>query len=134
MEDALNFDLFKSIGVSNFDIPLFQSLVHSAHVFPAMNQVESHPRLNQQLNEFWAQYKIRLTAYSLLGVGLLICNPVIVLIGQNYNNTFIEIKVKDINVFSDSLFISTLRYDHNSPLNLPPDHNLCRSLVVLLFY
>ncbi|KAI0826779.1 Aldo/keto reductase [Trametes gibbosa] len=59
----------KSIGVSNFDLPLLQKLVKVAKVTPAVNQILFHPynyAQNKDLLEFSAKHGIITEAYSSL--------------------------------------------------------------------
>ncbi|KAJ7706733.1 NADP-dependent oxidoreductase domain-containing protein [Mycena rosella] len=68
--EALKKDgLAKSIGVSNFTLPQLQSLVKSALVWPAVNQIELHPynyAARKSLLEWSAQHGIVTEAYSSL--------------------------------------------------------------------
>lgn len=55
-------------SVSNFSVKNLTSLLETAKVVPAVNQVESHPYLPQQsLDRFCQEKGIILTAYSPLG-------------------------------------------------------------------
>jgi len=68
MEEALERGLTRHIGVSNFGIKRLKALMDTAVHSPEMNQVESHPYLQQQeLLEFCLSNGIHLTAYSPLG-------------------------------------------------------------------
>jgi glycerol 2-dehydrogenase (NADP+) len=58
----------KSIGVSNFGVPLLEQLFKETKVVPATNQVELHPFLPlNDLQGLCAAKGIVLTAYSPLG-------------------------------------------------------------------
>jgi glycerol 2-dehydrogenase (NADP+) len=58
----------KSIGVSNFGIPLLKQLATSTSVVPATNQVELHPCLPlEDLRTYSKEHGIILTAYSPIG-------------------------------------------------------------------
>ncbi|XP_054160273.1 uncharacterized oxidoreductase YtbE-like [Oppia nitens] len=95
LEDALNQGLVKSIGVSNFNEQQLQSLIQTANVFPAINQIESHPQLSQrQLIDYCRQFKTRVTAYSPLGAGSLITHPVLTQIGNTYNKTAVQVMLR----------------------------------------
>ncbi len=47
-EEAVNQELVKSIGVSNFNVEQLTSLLRTANITPPMNQEESHPKKNQK--------------------------------------------------------------------------------------
>jgi alcohol dehydrogenase (NADP+) len=66
LERALEKGLVKHIGVSNFSPTKLQQL--KANIPPDVNQVESHPYLQQpKLHEYCREHKIHITAYSSLG-------------------------------------------------------------------
>ena len=70
MERCQQAGLCRHIGVSNFNIPKLQHLLDRGSIPPAMNQVESHPYLQQpELFEFCRDHDILFTAYSPLGSG-----------------------------------------------------------------
>lgn len=48
MEECLNKDLVKAIGISNFTITKTEGLLKTAKTVPAVNQVECHPYFQQQ--------------------------------------------------------------------------------------
>lgn len=68
MEALVDNGLVKHIGVSNFNVPKLERLMHTARILPEMNQVESHPLLAQNdLLQFCTDNQILYTAYSPLG-------------------------------------------------------------------
>ncbi|KDP22435.1 hypothetical protein JCGZ_26266 [Jatropha curcas] len=68
MERCLDLGLCRCIGVSNFSSNKILSLLDSASVPPAVNQVEMHPLWRQaKLREVCGDYKIHVSAYSPLG-------------------------------------------------------------------
>ena len=68
MEEALDLGLSRHIGVSNFSATKLAELSVSAHVLPALDQVELHPYLQQQeLLRFCSERGIAVTGYSPLG-------------------------------------------------------------------
>ena len=70
MEEAVNAGLCRYIGVSNFSVRKIESLLGSATIRPAANQVESHPFLAQdELLEYCREQGMVFTAYSPLGSG-----------------------------------------------------------------
>ncbi|KAI9254593.1 NADP-dependent oxidoreductase domain-containing protein [Phascolomyces articulosus] len=63
-----NKDKLKAIGVSNYSIPIFEDLLKTAKIVPAVNQVELHPYNPQQkLLDYCESKGIHVTAYSPLG-------------------------------------------------------------------
>lgn len=88
----------RSIGVSNFTIPMLQELLDKAEIPPAMNQVEIHPSLPQEeLLEFCKKNNILLTAYSPLGnPGLkgalkVMDTPAVQEVAKKYNKTPVQV-------------------------------------------
>lgn len=68
MEQQVQRQLVRTIGVSNFSINKLQALLSGASILPAVNQVECHPYLQQNaLQVFCQQHHIHLTAYAPLG-------------------------------------------------------------------
>lgn len=70
MEEAQMKGLAKAIGVSNFGKKKLGALMEKAEIMPSVNQVESHPLLQQNdLIDFCHKNMIAVTAYSPLGSG-----------------------------------------------------------------
>lgn len=70
MEEVHQKGLAKSIGVSNFGQKNLSKLIEKAEIVPSVNQVESHPFLQQlELVDFCRKNMIAVTAYSPLGSG-----------------------------------------------------------------
>ncbi|MEM1173532.1 MAG: aldo/keto reductase [Pseudomonadota bacterium] len=68
MEQLVNAELVREIGVCNYNSGLLNDLMAYATVKPAMLQVESHPFLTQQkLIRLAGYYNIAVTAFSPLG-------------------------------------------------------------------
>jgi len=68
MEQLVEQGLCKAIGISNFTIKKTKTLLETAKIVPACNQVEFHPYLPQQeLKAFCDSKGIVITAYSPLG-------------------------------------------------------------------
>lgn len=78
----------KSIGVSNFTCAHLQRLIDETGVTPAINQIELHPRLNQiELREFHRTHGIVTQAWSPLGQGQTLAEPVIKEIAHQHQRT-----------------------------------------------
>ncbi|UXI18069.1 hypothetical protein NH340_JMT04012 [Sarcoptes scabiei] len=71
LEEAMQLNLTRSIGVSNFNRKQLKKLLEAEReFFPVVNQVECHPYLNQEkLLEFCKENNIYLVAYSPLRRG-----------------------------------------------------------------
>ncbi|KAI8079099.1 NADP-dependent oxidoreductase domain-containing protein [Gilbertella persicaria] len=68
MEKLVKEHKARSIGVSNFTIPMLEELLSKCEIPPAVNQVEIHPKLPQEeLFAYCKSKNIILTAYSPLG-------------------------------------------------------------------
>lgn len=68
MEDCVERQLARHIGVSNFSIDHLEDICQAARKKPEVNQVELHPYLQQpELLEYCRKKYIYLTAYSPLG-------------------------------------------------------------------
>lgn len=78
-----------SIGVSNFTVEALQEIIDATGVVPAINQVETHPYLNQaELRAFEADKGILHESYSPLGSGKgLLEDPVLADIAEKLGAT-----------------------------------------------
>jgi 2,5-diketo-D-gluconate reductase A len=78
----------RSIGVSNFQIDHLERIIDATGVVPAVNQIELHPRLQQaELRRFHAERGIITEAWSPLGKGELLDDPVIEEIASAHDRT-----------------------------------------------
>ena len=78
----------RSIGVSNFHAPHLQRIIGETGQVPAVNQIELHPRLQQKpLRAFHAEHDIVTEAWSPLGQGQLIDDPLIGKMAAKYGRT-----------------------------------------------
>ncbi len=67
-----------SIGVSNFHVEHLERIIDATGVVPAVNQVELHPSLQQrELRRFHEQHEIRTEAWSPLGQGSALQDPIV---------------------------------------------------------
>lgn len=78
----------RSIGVSNFEPEHLRILVDTSGIVPAVNQVELHPLLQQEeVRAANAQLGIATEAWSPLGRGSLLANPVVNAVGEAHGKT-----------------------------------------------
>uniref|UniRef100_G3Q8E1 Zgc:101765 n=1 Tax=Gasterosteus aculeatus aculeatus TaxID=481459 RepID=G3Q8E1_GASAC len=78
----------KAIGVSNYTPAHMRELMQSCKVPPAVLQVEFHPKLLQtELRKVCEEYGVCFQAYSSLGKGELITDPVVLEIAKNCERT-----------------------------------------------
>jgi 2,5-diketo-D-gluconate reductase A len=78
----------RSIGVSNFQIEHLERIIQATGVVPAVNQIELHPRLQQaELRRFHSEHGIITEAWSPLGKGELLDDPVIEEIAAAHDRT-----------------------------------------------
>jgi 2,5-diketo-D-gluconate reductase A len=85
----------RSIGVSNFAPEHLRILVDAIGIVPAVNQIELHPLLPQhELREVHAQLGIATEAWSPLGQGSLLNNPVITAIADRHGKTGAQVLIR----------------------------------------
>ncbi len=78
----------RSIGVSNFNRDHVERIIGETGVTPAVNQIELHPRFQQQpLRAFHVERGIKTESWSPLGRGALLGDPVIVSIATKHGKT-----------------------------------------------
>ena len=87
-----NEGLARSIGVSNFTIPLMEKLLKETDVTPAVNQVEFHTFLYQKdLLAYCNEKGIQVEAYSPIARAKFLNNDQIQKIAKHYNKTAAQI-------------------------------------------
>ena len=80
--------LVRSIGVSNFTIPLLERLLAESSVVPAVNQVEFHTFLYQkELLSYCREKRIQIEAYSPIAKAKLFDNEVLQKTAKKYSKT-----------------------------------------------
>lgn len=85
----------RSIGVSNFEPEHLKMLIDSTGIVPAVNQIELHPLLPQrELREVHAQLGIATEAWSPLGQGSLLADPVITEIAAAHAKTPAQVLIR----------------------------------------
>jgi 2,5-diketo-D-gluconate reductase A len=78
----------RSIGVSNFQVDHLERIIDATGVVPTVNQIELHPRLQQPaLRHFHAEHGILTEAWSPLGQGELLDDPLIEAIAAGHDRT-----------------------------------------------
>jgi len=98
LEKLVDAGLVKSIGVSNYTVPLLIDLLNYARIHPQVNQVEIHPYLQQsKLREFATKNNIHITAYASIGGSgkpSLLQDDVIISIAKHHNKSPANIALK----------------------------------------
>jgi 2,5-diketo-D-gluconate reductase A len=85
----------RSIGVSNFQIEHLERIIDATGVAPAVNQIELHPYLQQpDLRRFHAERGITTEAWSPLGQGQVLDDPVIVELASEHERTPAQIVLR----------------------------------------
>jgi len=93
--EARDQGLFRHVGVSNFLSRHLQELKDAGLPFPMVNQVELHPRLPQiELRQFCEQNGIIVQAYSPLGCGKLLTEPVVCSLASEIGRTSAQVLLK----------------------------------------
>jgi 2,5-diketo-D-gluconate reductase A len=78
----------KSIGVCNFQIPHLQKLLDKTGMLPAVNQIELHPYFQQsELRAYHADHEIVTEAWSPLGRGAVLNDPILAAIAHKHRIT-----------------------------------------------
>jgi 2,5-diketo-D-gluconate reductase A len=78
----------RSVGVSNFQPQHLRRLHNESDVIPAVNQIEAHPYLTQDdVRAFCAQHQIAVEAWSPLGQGSVLDDPVVGRIAERTGKT-----------------------------------------------
>lgn len=85
LEKLYKSGLIRAIGVSNFNRHHIETLMETAEILPAVNQIELHPLLSQPELTAWCRERgIAVTAWSPLGQGNLLANSVIMSVAGNH--------------------------------------------------
>lgn len=85
----------RAIGVSNFKSHHLQTLMEHSEEKPVINQVELHPYFQQkELREFCKQHDIVVEAWSPLGRGQVLDDPVLAEIGKKYEKTPAQVTLR----------------------------------------
>jgi 2,5-diketo-D-gluconate reductase A len=82
----------RSIGVSNFNPEHLDRIINETQYIPAVNQIEVHPYFQQRTTRtFHEKYAIQTEAWSPLGQGQLISDPVILKIAEKHGKSAAQI-------------------------------------------
>ncbi|XP_064787123.1 glyoxal reductase [Oncorhynchus masou masou] len=85
----------RAIGVSNYTPGHMKELLQGCCVTPAVLQVEFHPRLSQgEMRHLCGEKGICFQAYSSLGTGSLLQDPLVVQIAQGYGLTTAQVLLR----------------------------------------
>ena len=85
----------RSVGVSNFQVPHLERVIAETGEVPALNQVERHPWLPQhELMAFHAQHDIVTGAWSPLGRGRLVEDPVLTRLADAHGVSVAQVLVR----------------------------------------
>lgn len=92
MEKLKNEGKIKSIGVSNFKKHHLEDLIKHVNIVPQVNQMEFNPFIqDMEIYDFCRENNIVLEAWSPLGSGQCLKNPVISEIAEKYNKSTAQI-------------------------------------------
>ncbi|MGW0180979.1 aldo/keto reductase [Nocardia sp. NPDC003345] len=87
--------LVRSIGVSNFRVADLERVIGETGQTPSVNQIELHPRLVQrELREYHAEHAIATEAWSPLGQGALLDDPVVTRIAGEVGRTPAQVIIR----------------------------------------
>ena len=85
----------RSIGVSNFNRDNLERIIGETGVIPAVNQIELHPRFQQEaLRAFHEERGIKTEFVEPLGRGALLADPVIVSIAAKHASTPAQVVIR----------------------------------------
>ena len=85
----------RAIGVSNFGVSHLEALLEDCRISPMVNQIEVHPGQNQtEIVEFCRDYDILVEAWSPLGTGRMLANPVLNEIGEAHDKSAAQVCIR----------------------------------------
>lgn len=92
LEELYHSGRVRAIGVSNFQRHHLEKLMSETEVIPVLNQIELHPFLQQHtLRKFNADHGIITQAWSPLGRGKVLTNPVITHIAAKHSRSAAQV-------------------------------------------
>ncbi len=85
----------KAIGVCNFNVERMSDLLDHAKITPAINQIEFNPKIHQPaIVNFCQQHGIQMEAWSPLGNGRLLHEPIIEKIAHSHQKNLAQIELR----------------------------------------
>jgi len=85
----------RSIGVSNFNRDHLERIIAETGVTPAVNQIELHPRFQQErLRAFHEERGVKTESWSPLGRGALVTDPIIASIAARHGKTPAQVVIR----------------------------------------
>lgn len=85
----------RAIGVSNFGVPHLKALLEDCRIRPMVNQIEVHPGQNQtEIVDFCRDQDILVEAWSPLGTGRMLANPVLNEIGEAHDKSAAQVCIR----------------------------------------
>jgi 2,5-diketo-D-gluconate reductase A len=85
----------RSIGVSNFTVSNLKRIIDATGVVPSVNQIELHPRFQQQeLVAYHAEHGIITESWSPLGQGAILHDPTLKGLAQKHGKTPAQVAVR----------------------------------------
>ena len=95
MEAILKDGQARAIGVSNFNNERLTDLMDHGTIIPAVNQIEFNPHIHQQeIVDFDRSHGIKLEAWSPLGSGTLLKDPVVNKIAEAHNKSTAQVELR----------------------------------------
>lgn len=95
LEKLYSENIVKNIGVSNFHIHHLETLLKTAKIIPAVNQIELHPYMQQkQLVNYCNSKKISVEAWSPLAKGKVADDSLLTEIGSKYGKNAVQVTLR----------------------------------------
>jgi 2,5-diketo-D-gluconate reductase A len=95
MEEVLEQDSCRAIGVSNYTVGHLEEVLEHGQVVPAVNQVELHPYLYpRNLASFCRTNGIQIESYSPLNQGMRLVDPVIARVAKRHRRTAAQVVLR----------------------------------------
>ena len=94
-EELYRANKIRAIGVSNFMPHHVDALLKKAKVAPMVNQINYHPGLMQKdVVDYCAKHGIFIEAYSPLGTGKMLGNPMLLEIAEQYGKSVAQVCIR----------------------------------------